>query len=332
MELQLRIGLLEKLGNYILSDGPAWQEAKDRACRENNWFTPEFTEAATRQMAEAYLNRGVLEQLAQHYAFPRLPEKRKTVGVVMAGNIPMVGFHDFVAVFLSGHAQRIKLSSKDAVLIRHLADTLIGWAPELATHIEFAELLKGCDAYIATGSNQSAVYFEQYFGKYPHLIRRNRTGVAILTGNETLEELEALADDVHLYFGLGCRNVTKIFVPKEYDFLPLLESFKKYNWLADQHKYKHNYDYQLAVLIINKKYYMTNGSVILYEAPGLFAPISQLHYEFYSDAAAVAAELSANPDVQCIVGKGYIPFGKAQQPAFTDYADGADTLQFLREC
>ncbi len=332
MDLHQRIGLLEKLGNYILSDHPDWLAAKERASRENNWFIPEFTEMATRQMAIQYLDRSVLESLAQHYALPARPERKKTVGVVMAGNIPMVGFHDMVAVLLSGHCQRIKLSSKDAVLIRHLAEKLISWEPQLAEQLSFAELLKGCDAYIATGSNQSAVYFEQYFGKYPHLIRRNRTGVAILTGNETLEELEALADDVHLYFGLGCRNVTKIHVPREYDFLPLLESFKKYDWLTDQHKYKHNYDYQLAVLIINKNYYMTNGSVILFESPALFAPISQLHYEYYTDAAALATSLANNPDVQCIVGKGHIPFGKAQQPAFTDYADGADTLKFLRDC
>lgn len=332
MDLQQRIDLLEKLGNYILSDHPDWQEAKARASRENNWFIPEFIETATRQMALHYLDRSVLEQVAQHYALPVQPSRKKTVGLVMAGNIPMVGFHDLVAVLLSGHSQRIKLSSKDATLIRHLAETLLRWAPETEALLGFADLLKGCDAYIATGSNQSAVYFEQYFGKYPHLIRRNRTGVAILTGTETREELEALADDVHLYFGLGCRNVTKIYVPKDYDFVPLLEAFRKYSWIADQHKYKNNYDYQLAVLIINKKYYMTNDTVILYESPALFAPISQLHYEFYTDAAALAATLQGHPDVQCLVGKGHIPFGKAQQPAFTDYADGADTLQFLRDC
>ena len=153
-------------------------------------------------------------------------------------------------------------------------------------------MLKGCDAYIATGSNNSSRYFDYYFGKYPHIIRRNRTSAAILTGDETDEELEKLADDVYQYFGLGCRNVTKIYVPEGYDFIPILEAFKKYNYLADHHKYKNNYDYNLALHLLNKKYYMTNGSVLLIEDPALFSPISQLNYEFYKDRE----KLSDSPD------------------------------------
>ena len=154
--------------------------------------------------------------------------KSKTIGIVMAGNLPLVGFHDFCCALLCGHRLRIKPSSKDQTLITHLARQLIAWAPSLEPAILFSTLLKGCDAYIATGSDQSSRYFEQYFSHYPHIIRKNRTGVALLEGQESTQELLLLADDVHLYFGLGCRNVTKLFVPEGYDFIPLLESFKKY--------------------------------------------------------------------------------------------------------
>jgi hypothetical protein len=248
----------------------------------------------------------------------------------MAGNIPLVGFHDFLCVFISGHRQTIKPSSKDDVLIRHLVQHLNQRDAETLQSISFSEMLKGCDAYIATGSNNSARYFDYYFSKYPHIIRRNCTSVAILMGDESKEELERLADDVYQYFGLGCRNVTKIYVPQQYDFIPLLQAFKKYDHLIDHHKYKNNYDYQLAMLILNKKYYMSNESVLLLEEPSLFSPISRLNYEFYTDIFALRSNLEQQEDIQCITGKGAIPFGQAQQPCLTDYADGADTLQFLR--
>lgn len=323
--------LLEKLGKYILSDSPEWIQARDLACRENNWFTPEFIDLAITSITPHYLAPEVLQQVAHHYNIPEQHPHSRTVGIVMAGNIPLVGFHDFCCTFLAGHRMRIKASSKDRILIKHLVQKLTEWNPVVESLVTFAEMLKGCDAYIATGSNQSSAYFTHYFGKYPHLIRRNRTGIAILSGRETTALLELLADDVHQYFGLGCRNVTKLYVPEGYDFLPLLEAFKKYSHLAVHHKFKNNYDYQLALLIINKKYYMTNGVLLLVEAPSLFAPIGQIHYEYYSDPKALTASLAQNPDVQCIVGEGHTPFGQAQQPGFMDYADGVDTLKFLLE-
>jgi hypothetical protein len=206
---------------------------------------------------------------------------------------------------------------------------MIEWNEEVKELVQFADMLQGCDAYIATGSNNSSRYFEYYFGKYPHIIRRNRTSVAILTGKETNQDLEKLADDVYQYFGLGCRNVTKIYVPFNYDFLLLLTIFKKYNYLADHHKYKNNYDYNLAVQILNKKYYMTNDSILLIEDRSLFSPISQLNYEFYSNKKDLIALLQTIDDIQCIIGKDFIPFGQGQQPGITDYADGVDTLLFL---
>ena len=190
-------------------------------------------------------------------------------------------------------------------------------------------MLKSCDAYIATGSNNSSRYFEYYFSRYPNIIRKNRTSVSVLTGKETPEELESLADDVHLYFGLGCRNVTKIYVPRGYDFIPLLDACKKYSWMIEHHKYKNNYDYNLAIHLLNKKYYMTNGSVLLVEEPSLFSPISQLNYEFYGPEQDPVRQLAGHPDLQCLVGQGGIPLGRSQQPRLKDYADGIDSLSFL---
>lgn len=331
MDLQQRVNLLEKLGNYILTDNDSWQAAKKEAHLENNWFIPEFVDNAAAHMARSLLTKEALERWMANYSIPSQHPAPKNIGIVMAGNIPMVGFHDLVTAFLSGHRQTIKMSSKDQVLIRHLVEQLYQYDETAREYIGFADMLKGCDAYIATGSNNSSRYFEYYFGKYPHIIRRNRSSVAILTGKENAAELSRLADDVYLYFGLGCRNVTKIYVPHNYDFISLLEAFKKYDYLIDHNKYKNNYDYQLAVLIINKHFYMTNGSLILHEEKSIFSPISQLNYEFYDNEAALAGELQQNQDVQCLVGKKYITFGKAQYPAAGDYADGADTLKFLLE-
>jgi hypothetical protein len=247
----------------------------------------------------------------------------------MAGNIPLVGFHDFLCVFIAGHKALIKPSSKDETLIRHITETLMDWNEEIKDLVQFETMLKNCDAYIATGSNNSAGYFEYYFKKYPHIIRRNRTSVAILTGEETKEELEMLADDVFLYFGLGCRNVTKIYVPEKYDFIPLLDALKKYDRFADHHKYKNNYDYYLAIHLLNKKFYMSTASILLIEDPSVFSPISQLNYEYYTDVDELTASLKDNSSIQCIVGKNFVPFGQSQRPTISDYADGVDTLQFL---
>jgi hypothetical protein len=248
----------------------------------------------------------------------------------MAGNIPLVGFHDFLCVFLSGHLAFIKPSSKDDVLIKHLVNKMAEWNSEVNSLVQFAEMLKGCDAYIATGSNNTSRYFEYYFQKYPHIIRKNRTSVAVLNGNESNEELEHLADDVYQYFGLGCRNVTKLYVPKDYDFVPLLKAFKKYDHLIDIQKYKNNYDYNLAILLLNKRYYMTNGSILMVEDPSYFSPISQLHFEYYFDEKEIEKKLHDNEAIQCIVNDENTGFGKAQKPSIWAFADGIDTMKFLQ--
>ncbi len=249
----------------------------------------------------------------------------------MAGNIPLVGFHDLLCVFISGNKITIKPSSKDKVLINHLLIKMGEWDEDAEQYFAFAEMLKSCDAYIVTGSNNSGRYFEYYFAKYPHIIRRNCTSVAVLDGTETKEQLKLLADDIQLYFGLGCRNITKLYVPQNYDFLSLIDALKKYDYFLDLHKYKHNFDYQLALLLLNNKVYMNSGAVLLSENSSIFSAVSCVHYEYYDDKQKIAAFFENSEDVQCIVGNGFIPFGKTQRPSLTDYADGRDTMNFLTE-
>jgi hypothetical protein len=328
MTLQKRIEILVKLGQYMQANNDNWQQAKHIATTKNGWFIPQFIDNAVQTICEAYLQQPKLEAFANQYNLQTIVTP-KTIGIVMAGNIPLVGFHDFLCVFLSGNYAKIKLSEKDDVLLKHLIQQLINWDSDCAPYVEIAPMLKNCDAYIATGSNNSARYFEQYFGKYPNIIRKNKTSVAVLTGNETAQQLADLATDVHLYFGLGCRNVTKIYVPQAYDFVPILNAFRSYNYLADNHKFKNNYDYNLAIHILNNVFYMTNDSVLLIEDERLFSPISQLHYTYYNTVEALDVELQQNIDIQCIVGQQYIPFGQAQQPTINQFADGVDTMLFL---
>lgn len=328
MNLQQRIDLLQNLGQYLQENGTEWQEIKTRAHIANAWFTPEFIDLAVNNICTAFL---VPEKLHDWAAGYHLDDNvgGKNVGLVMAGNIPLVGFHDFLAVFLSGHQQTIKLSSKDDILLKHIVQKMYNHDITVQNYISFAELLKGCDAYIATGSNNSSRYFEQYFSKYPHIIRRNRTSVAILTGKETTEELELLSDDILQYFGLGCRNVTMLYVPREYDFVPLLAAFNKYSHFTDHNKYKNNFDYQLSLALLNNIFYMTNNATLLVESDAIFSAIAQVHYSYYDDVQELQNQLSSHPDIQCITGAYGIPFGQAQKPSLTDYADGVDTMQFL---
>ena len=357
MKVDQRIDLLAQLGEYCVSAAPALSAAKRQAQAVNGWFTPEFIDLALHGIATEFLQKDKLRAWAEKYRLADEPAHPRKVGVVMAGNIPLVGFHDFLCLLISGHPQLIKPSGRDEALIRHLAEWLAAASPAAAEKIGFAERLNGCDAFIATGSNNSARYFEYYFGKYPHLIRRNRTSVALLTGQETTRDLERLADDVYQYFGLGCRNVTQLYVPENYDFLPLLETFRKYDYLADLARYKNNYDYQLTLLILNKNHYLSNQSILLTENPSPFSPISVLHYVYYRPGDAIPTLSGYHPDIQCIVGQGQTtphpvenhvaphpghvanpgpglaqtPLGHAQSPSLTDYADGVDTLQFLQD-
>ncbi len=327
MKLQERIELLVELGKHLLSKDEVWEKCKQNAQIQNSWFTKDFIELSVQNIATNFLQKSLLENWTNKLQNENL--NPKTIGVVMAGNIPLVGLHDFLSVFISGNKIKIKASTKDELLIKHITNWIQTKHPEANELIQYFEILKNCDAFIATGSNNSSRYFEYYFGKYPNIIRKNKTSVAILEGNEQAQDLENLADDVHLYFGLGCRNVTKIYVPENYDFIPLLAAFNKYKYFSEHHKFKNNYDYNLALHILNNKFYMSNGTILLVENESNFSAVSQLHYEYYSDKEAVIKKLNSSEDLQCIVAKKHLPFGKAQCPSLTDYADGVNTLDFL---
>jgi hypothetical protein len=329
LKLQERLSILSQLSEYLGNNPPEWQQAKQRANIENAWFVPPFIDRAVENINRYFLEKHSLENWVGAYQVPDQNPHPATIGLTMAGNIPLVGFHDWLTIFISGHRQLIKPSSKDSILIAHIIDTLKEWNPAMEDYMKIAERINGCDAYIATGSNNSGRYFEYYFGKYPHIIRKNRTSAAILTGNETTEDLQLLADDILMYFGLGCRNVSKLYVPQGYQFEPLLQSFGNYDWMKEHDKFRNNYDYQLSLLILNNQYYMSNDVLLFIENGGLFAGISKVHYEYYDALPEPEALLtSMETSLQCLCGlKGY-PFGRAQQPSLTDYADGVDSLDF----
>lgn len=324
--LQHRIELLEKLGNYIKENSEEWQQVKELATRRNSWFDESDIDFAANNIANYFLNKELLEAWVNSYPQPTKP---KNVGIVMAGNIPLVGFHDFLCGFVSGHTLHIKLSSKDDVLLKHLVSKLTEWQPNVAQMIHFAENLKGCDAYIATGSNNTARYFEQYFGKYPNIIRKNRTSVGVLNGNETTEELNALGKDIFTYYGLGCRNVTKVFLPEGYNLQTLLNGLNNFSNVIHHHKYKNNYDYQLAIYLLNKVPYQTNDFLLMVENAIPFSAVSVLHYEFYPNKEDLIKNLHASEEIQCIVDNTNIKYGNSQIPLLTDYADGVDTMLFM---
>jgi hypothetical protein len=326
MDTQKRIDLLVKLGAYVLEDGEAWQTVKRLAVMQNGWFTQETIDMAAGHIAKEYLDDRNLRNWLSRYI---LPAHAKKVGIVMAGNIPLVGFHDFLCGFLSGHKLLLKLSSRDTVLIAHLLKKLSEWEPTVPEQVHTAEMLRGCDAYIATGSNNTARYFEQYFGKYQSIIRRNRTSVAVLEGNESEEELAALGEDIFSYFGLGCRNVTQVLVPEGYDFMPLLRVLERWKGLNDHNKYRNNYDYHMALFMLNRVPYLDNGALLIVENKLPFSAASVLHYRYYNASENVLEELRQSADIQAVIGHHALPFGTAQYPHLDDYADGIDTLQFL---
>jgi hypothetical protein len=327
MNLQTRLNSFFLLKDRLLDlNNEALIQAKASAYNQNSWFLPNFIEKSISQIARQFLTKEALMEWTA--AYPQIADKmtHKKVGIVMAGNIPLVGFHDLLSTLVAGHTAVVKLSSKDTVGMEFIIDTLIEIEPQWKEHIIVQSHLKDCDAYIATGSNNTSRYFEQYFGKYPHIIRSNKTSIAILDGGESTADLDLLADDMMLYFGRGCRNVTQVWVPEGYDFIPLLNALKKYNYIIDEHKYRHNYDYQLALLMMTRQFYMDTNAILLSENPSPFAAIAQIHYQFYTPSQPPIV----NPaEIQCIVGKGGLSFGSLQKPSLQQYADGVDTLAFL---
>lgn len=316
------------------------KEKIEAAVHHNGWFTLENVLFAMEQWSEA-LTEANLQKWLSGYNFQKVTPR--TVGVIMAGNIPLVGFHDFISVLVSGHKVLVKQSSNDKLLLPVLADYLIAIAPEFKDAIEIlpdsrdgASKMTNFDAVIATGSNNTARYFEYYFAGKPSIIRKNRNSVAVLTGNETSEELAALGEDIFRYYGLGCRNVSKLYVPQGYDFNAFFEAIYPWNPIVNQAKYANNYDYNKAVYLMSLYKLLENGFLILKEDRSLSSPIATLFYERYEDLESVRKELtSRKEEIQCVVGNQVIEnevrFGQTQQPQLWDYADNVDTLSFLIE-
>ena len=298
----------------------------------NGWFTPEQVCFSVQSWANA-LTEENLNKWLSNYSFTETTPK--TVGLILAGNIPLVGFHDFLSVLISGHNVLVKTSSNDQHLIKFLAKYLIALNPEIQNHITFTDgKLENFDAVIATGSNNTARYFEFYFKDKPSIIRKNRNSVAVLTGNETKEELINLGEDIFRYFGLGCRNVSKLFVPKDYDFKVFFEAIYEYKDVIYYEKYSNNYDYNKAVFLMSNFKLLDNEFITLKEDSSYASPISSVFYEYYDDIKVLQSQLKNDAEqIQCIVSKDIIdtsiPFGKTQKPELWDYADNVDTIAFL---
>ena len=310
----------------------------EEAEKENPWFSRDHIFLALRYWG-GVLDRPVLERWVEDY-YPKIQEKRtpRRVGVIMAGNIPMVGFHDLLCVLLSGNHLIARLSSQDARLIPAMIKCLVNLEPAWSDRIELTtgEIVKP-EAVIATGSNNTSRYFNYYFRKYPHIIRKNRTGVAILDGNETASDLEGFASDIFTYFGLGCRNISKLYLPEGYDLKPFHEALSQYQNFFHHSKYRNNLDYYKSIYMVNRTRFIDGGFYLLLEKEPLATPVSVLHYEYYRDLSRVKAKLDQQQEqIQCMVARidllpGVIRPGETQQPALSDYADGMDTLAFLLE-
>lgn len=281
------------------------------------------------------LNKPDLTTWLDYYTINQ--HQRKKVGLILAGNIPLVGFHDVLSVLITGNFALIKASSQDARLIKYVLEMLSVIDPAFAERYEFTERLENFDAVIATGSNNTSRYFEYYFGKLPHIIRKNRSSVAVLTGAETTEQLFRLGHDIFDYFGLGCRNVSKLLVPKGYNFNLFFESIEAYNDIINHHKYNNNYFYSKSIYLVNSDKHLDNNFLLLKEDSRMASPLAVMYFEYYDDLTKVEAKLNDDAEqIQCVVSTApldiksqVVGFGQSQQPKLWDYADGVDTMAFL---
>ncbi|GAB5554499.1 MAG: acyl-CoA reductase [Saprospiraceae bacterium] len=334
MHLEDRINALVQLGHKLRSEDEYREAVIHRTHFNNQWFTKDNQRQAITAIAESFLEETKLRDWVSNYKIETLDPQ--TIALVLAGNIPLVGFHDVLCVFLSGHHAQIKLSEKDQYLLPYLFRELKQIDERTVEYFSLVEKLNGFDAVIATGSNNSSRYFESYFSKFPNIIRKNRNAIAVLSGTETSTELKSFGQDVFQYYGLGCRNVSKIYVPEGYNFESLLEALHEYKEIVLNDKYKNNFDYNYAILVLNKVKYMANGCIILQENKQIASHIAGLHYEFYNEVSEIEEEISNRAEeIQLVVAQDGLlsvptfPFGAAQQPGLADYADGVDTLSFL---
>lgn len=294
----------------------------------NGWFDADSVRKALFNWSKA-LTKEQLDKWLTSYSLP--VNQPKTVAIIMAGNIPLVGFHDFLCVYLSGHHSLIKLSSDDNKLLPACIRLLEIFDTEISSKVKIVEgKIENFDAVIATGSDNSATYFRSYFGKYPHIIRRNRTSIAILDGTETKDDIKNLGNDIFDFYGLGCRNVTKLYLPEGMDLNRIFEGIFDFQTIVNNKKYGNNYDYHLAVFLLEKYDVLENGFILFKQDKSIHSPIGTMYYEYYSDKNKLEKEVETmKHDIQCIVGKNYLPYGTAQSPSLWDYADGVDTIAFL---
>lgn len=314
-------------------DNPPFRAEYEQVClialRDNPWFTRESVDIAFKALA-TMLDPAKLEQWIERYAPPSDSPRR--IGIIAAGNIPMAGFHDVLCVLSAGHHAVLRLSSSDRHLIPFITKIFFHFLPEMSSGFQVNEPLKHLDGIIATGSNNTSRYFEYYFGKIPHLFRKNRNSVAILTGQENEYDLLLLGRDIFTHFGLGCRNVSKLFVPEGYVFDEFFQSMMPYSGLLQHTRYMNNHDYHQALFLLNNEPILTNNFLILRPEVSLSSPVGVLHYETYGYEEQLNRKLTGISDqLQCVVSKkGPVPFGKAQMPEIDDYADGVDTMNFLQ--
>jgi hypothetical protein len=334
MNYSQRVDAFSKLGDIfrsLNSESPVIQQAY----LYNNWFTIDMQLKSFGAWSDL-LTKEKLNEWTSKYELSE-PDSSKKVAIIMAGNIPLVGFHDLLSVLISGNIALVKPSSDDSVLIKWVIAQLLEINAEFSNKIEMVEdhSLKIFDAVIATGSNNSNRYFEYYFRNKPSLLRRTRNSVAVLSGNETAEDLDKLADDVFLYFGMGCRNVSKLLVPKGYNLEPMFLAFERYKDIIHHNKYANNYTYHKALFLMNQDPHLDNGFLIVKQDNALASPLSVLMFQIFESEADIHAFLELHKEnIQCTVGRlteNMIPFGKSQDPGLSDYADGVDTLQFLKE-
>lgn len=330
MNLQQRINAFSKLGEIIKKN----KEILTRG-NHNPWFTVKNIDFALKKISNSLKPENIEEWVSDYPNLKNIKDAKR-VGVITAGNIPLVGFHDFLSVLISGNIFTGKLSSKDDKLLPRVIDLLKDIEPEFKKYISLTEgKLENFDAVIATGSNNSARYFEYYFGKYPHIIRKNRNSVALIQGNETDEELQLLADDIFMYFGLGCRSVSKLFLPDNYDSDNIFRNSLNYKSVINHNKYANNYDYNRVIYMMNKIEFKDNGIMLMKEDIGYASPISVVYFENYSKLETVKKRLqNDNEMIQCIVSKegiieNSVKFGETQKPQLRNYADNIDTIKFL---
>ena len=329
MQLEDRIRAFSALGIKIRElPEETIQELAQKAKAANGWFSPESVQNALQGIA-FMLEEEKLRQWCSRYALET--DFPKIVGIIMAGNIPLVGFHDLLSVLISGNFAAIKPSSDDTVLVQTLLDWMVEIEPRFRKNIEMREKLTEVEAVIATGSDNTARYFEYYFGHVQHIIRKNRTSVAILTGKETPEDFQKLGEDIFSYYGLGCRNVSKVYTPEGYDLREVFPHLELYNEVVHHHKYRNNYDYNKSIYLVNKTPHLDTGFLLVTTSDELVSPISVLFHQAYTSEKELLGILEAKKEkIQCIVGTDHIPFGTAQRPELWDYADEVDTMAFLQ--